>query len=494
MGTPQAYDHAGGSCAVAWLDQVPVLGHSQHQDTAGAGVTRGTGVTRGIGTWLAPESPEVLVSSEGWGIIHVCLPRPGVQSSAKPDSQASDDEAVSEVLSHYSSASEGASLAEEGTGSEAVDEQAQEEEAEDKLKEYMDSILDKSAKTRQVALQNLRLAFSSKTLFEFLLERRLTLTDSLEKCLKKGKGEEQALAGTVLTLLCLQMGSGPEGEEVFRSLKPLLVSILTDSMASPIARQSCATALGMCCYIAAADLEDLVSCLSCLEGIFNTPGVGEGSSVPTQHGPLHCSALQSWSLLLTICPTSHIKSILDNHWLKLPLLLSSNSIALRIVAGETIALVFELAQDVEEDLCHQDTEFLRAQLKVLATESNKYRAKTDRRKQRSIFRDILHFIESGEYQEETIRFGLECMYVDSWARRRTYQAFKEVLGSGIRHHLQNNELLREIFGLGPPLVLDAAALKASKVSRFEKHLYNSAAFKARTKARSRVRDKRADVL
>ncbi|XP_009579046.1 PREDICTED: interferon-related developmental regulator 2-like, partial [Fulmarus glacialis] len=240
------------------------------------------------------------------------------------------------------------------------------------------------------------------------------------------KGEEQALAGTVLTLLCLQMGSGPEGEEVFRSLKPLLVSILTDSAASPSARQSCATALGMCCYIAAADVEDLISCLSCLEGVFSPPSTGEGDSAPIQHGPLHCgalqSALQSWSLLLTICPPSHIKSILDNRWLKLPPLLSSSSVALRILAGETIALVFELAQD----------------------------------------------LESGEYQEETIRFGLECMYLDSWARQWTYQAFKEVLGSGIRHHLQNNELLREIFGLGPPLVLDAAALKASKVSRFEK--------------------------
>lgn len=32
-------------------------------------------------------------------------------------------------------------------------------------------------------------------------------------------------------------------------------------------------------------------------------------------------------------------------------------------------------------------------LKALATDSNKYRAKTDRRKQRSIFRDVLHFIE-----------------------------------------------------------------------------------------------------
>ncbi|NWV29207.1 IFRD2 regulator, partial [Origma solitaria] len=165
-------------------------------------------------------------------------------------------------------------------GSEAPSEQGQEEEVQDRLKEHMDNLLDKSAKARQAALQSLRLALSSKTLSEFLLERRLTLTDSLEKCLKKGQGaggqgaagsvarvlqrslvlptgkaEEQALAGTVLTLLCLQMGSGPEGEEVFRSLKPLLISVLTDSTASPSARQSCATALGMCCYIAAADLE-----------------------------------------------------------------------------------------------------------------------------------------------------------------------------------------------------------------------------------------------
>uniref|UniRef100_A0A8C6ZHE8 Interferon related developmental regulator 2 n=1 Tax=Nothoprocta perdicaria TaxID=30464 RepID=A0A8C6ZHE8_NOTPE len=406
------------------------------------------------------------------------------------------EEAASEARSRCSSASDGASLAEEAAGSEAAHEEEEEEEAaEERLKESVDGVLDRSARTRQAALQSLREAFAGRSLCEFLLERRLTLADSLERCLRKGKGEEQALAGAVLTLLCLQMGSGVEAEQLFRSLRPLLVSILTDGAASPVARQSCAAALGMCCYVAA----DLVSCLACLEGIFTGPGVGDGSSMSTQHTALHCSALQSWSLLLTICPASHVKRILDNHWLKLPLLLSSNSMALRIVAGETIALLFELSQDMEtilawqEDLGHQDTEFLCAQLKVLATESNKYRAKMDRRKQRSIFRDILRFIEV-PVPTKTIRFGLECVYVDSWARRRTYQAFKEVLGSGIRHHLQNNELLREIFGLGPPLVLDAATLKASKVSRFEKHLYNSAAFKARTKARSRVRDKRADVL
>lgn len=43
-----------------------------------------------------------------------------------------------------------------------------------------------SAKTRQAALEGLRSALASKLLSEFLLERRMTLTDSIERCLKKG--------------------------------------------------------------------------------------------------------------------------------------------------------------------------------------------------------------------------------------------------------------------------------------------------------------------
>lgn len=148
----------------------------------------------------------------------------------------------------------------------------------------------------------------------------------------------------------------------------------------------------------------------------------------------------------------------------------------------------------QEDFVYEDMEALCGSLRTLATDSNKYRAKVDRRRQRSIFRAVLHFVEGGECEEETVRFGLEVLYIDSWARHRIYTAFKDVLGSGIHYHLQNNELLRDIFGLGPVLVLDAAALKACKISRFEKHLYNAAAFKARTKARSRARDKRADIL
>ena len=43
-----------------------------------------------------------------------------------------------------------------------------------------------SAKTRQAALESMKSAFSSKILYEFIMERRMTLTDSIERCIKKG--------------------------------------------------------------------------------------------------------------------------------------------------------------------------------------------------------------------------------------------------------------------------------------------------------------------
>ncbi|XP_036725266.1 interferon-related developmental regulator 2 isoform X3 [Balaenoptera musculus] len=423
----------------------------------------------------------------------------GARSSTQADSGSSEDEAASEARS---STSECPSLlstaAEESFGGDAVDEQGQQEDLEEKLKEYVDCLTDKSAKTRQGALESLRLALAAHLLSDFLLERHLTVADALEKCLKKGKGEEQALAAAVLGLLCVQLGPGPKGEELFHSLQPLLVSVLSDSTASPAVRlHQCASALGLGCYVAATDVQDLVSCLTCLEGVFSRScGVGGSTApvVPVSLQGLLCAALQAWALLLTICPSAHISRILDRQLPRLPQLLSSESVNLRMAAGETIALLFELTRDLEEDFVYEDMEALCSTLRTLATDSNKYRAKADRRRQRSTFRSVLHFVEGGECEEETVRFGLEVLYVDSWARRRVYAAFKDALGSGMHHHLQNNELLRDIFGLGPVLVLDATALKACKISRFEKHLYNAAAFKARTKARSRVRDKRADIL
>uniref|UniRef100_A0A674C0H0 Interferon-related developmental regulator 2 n=1 Tax=Salmo trutta TaxID=8032 RepID=A0A674C0H0_SALTR len=276
-----------------------------------------------------------------------------------------------------------------------------------------------------------------------------------------GGGEEQAAAATVCAQLCVQLGGGDEGEEGFKILRPVLSAIMIDGCASVSARQSCARALGMCCYVSAA----------------------EDGEVRFSRNPFHSISLYSrpWSPLVL------------RHLPKLQACLESSDVNYRIAVGETIALLVELGRDIDREFEFEDSDTLCECLKGLATDGNKHRAKNDRRKQRTIFREVLHYIENEDFSEEKIRFGVEGIYIDSWMRRRVYDAFKEVLESGVRHHLQYNPLLRDIFGLGPPLILDSS-VKSSKISRFEKHLFNSAAFKARTKLRNKVRDKRADVM
>lgn len=57
--------------------------------------------------------------------------------------------------------------------------------------------------------------------------------------------------------------------------------------------------------------QDLLSCLTCLEGVFSRSCSAGGSTAPANLHGLFCAALQAWALLLTICPSSHISHILD---------------------------------------------------------------------------------------------------------------------------------------------------------------------------------------
>lgn len=60
-------------------------------------------------------------------------------------------------------------------------------------------------------------------------------------------------------------------------------------------------------------------------------------------------------------------------------------------------------------------------------------------------------------------------------------------------HLAQNDLLREIFNLGNPL-LDDGASNSVKIKKLERHHMNMAAFKARSLTRGKNRDKRTAVF
>lgn len=74
-------------------------------------------------------------------------------------------------------------------------------------------------------------------------------------------------------------------------------------------------------------------------------------------------------------------------------LLQTSDLGVRIVAGELLALMYELGRNVQQDFGYRDRNGVCDSIRELATEGSKHIAKKDLRQQRSSFRDILKTIE-----------------------------------------------------------------------------------------------------
>lgn len=173
--------------------------------------------------------------------------------------------------------------------------------------------------------------------------------------------------------------------------------------------------------------------------------------------------------------------------------LKSPDVDLRIVAGETIAFLYELALcDSHSDLTCFESDALIDLLTTLANDSSKHRSKKDKKQQRVCFRDILKTIADGDaFDAQTIKFGAESLYLDNWIRRKQYETLRDLLGTGMHVQLQENEFVRDLFDLGAPTLSAAERNKAAHLahmSRIEKTQFNKEQFRNRTKTMNKKRE------
>jgi hypothetical protein len=81
------------------------------------------------------------------------------------------------------------------------------------------------------------------------------------------------------------------------------------------------------------------------------------------------------------------------HLARLPGLLDSADLEVRIASGECIALFYEILREQDENFEVELHDDLCDKLRLLATDSQRFRAKKDRKQQRSSFREILRTVE-----------------------------------------------------------------------------------------------------
>lgn len=148
----------------------------------------------------------------------------------------SDEDSINnDAWSEGSGHSDNRSMLEDANDNE-VDEITQQEVFEEKLKETIDGLTQKSAKGRTICFNSVEKIFATKYIPDFVEDRKMTISDSVERGLKKGRADEQSTAARLSTLLCVQLGVFESAETICRDLKSTLIFIANDHTASANAR------------------------------------------------------------------------------------------------------------------------------------------------------------------------------------------------------------------------------------------------------------------
>ncbi|UJR37433.1 hypothetical protein I4U23_030136 [Adineta vaga] len=416
-------------------------------------------------------------------------PRSTTSKPARPGGIAGvdDDMAVDDAASICSNVSDATSIYDDtdAAASTTNDVILSSENLEEKLDSAIEGLRNKDLKTRESSLRTLQVLFSQKYLPDLVADRSENLTEQLIACLKKGNESEGKLAAIVSTLFYTQLGE--PNDEGFQQFRDALLPVLRDEAKSASLRTSYAQAIGMICFISSEDIASTVELMKSLEVIFSKSYLLPDGTTPIiarNLQELHTAALASWCFLLSTMPNNHAHDLVRLYAPeKIPGLIESSDADLRNQAGETIAVLYEIAQEINSIFAEPPESLLNI-LDKKVNESVKYKGKKEKRLQRATFREIFNFFTEGTSPEFTIKFGREVLEVSSWTGRLYYNGFSGLLGTGMNVHLKENGFLRSVFNLDDTETEEG---QKAKGNRFERQQANKAAFKLRTQALKKTR-------
>jgi len=87
----------------------------------------------------------------------------------------------------------------------------------------------------------------------------------------------------------------------------------------------------------------------------------------------------------------------------------------------------------------------------------------------------------------------EVLEIDTWGKKKQFDAISQVVGSGINRHLIENSLVRTILELGAPKPIMSDGI-GSKQAKSERQYMNACNFKARSVSRGKAREFRMAAL
>ncbi|KAL1564744.1 interferon-related developmental regulator 1-like isoform X2 [Salvia divinorum] len=377
------------------------------------------------------------------------------------------------------------------------------------LDQYLDALYEKRGSTREKALASIIESFNSSLQNEFVETKFATLLQQCLNSMKKGSAKEVALASHAIGLLAVTVGPGEKAQEILEeALTPISDALRIRPETSKIL--SLLQCLAVITFVGGEDPEQTEKSMHIMWQVAH-PKLGANVAAFKPSPAVIAMMVSSWSFLLTtvngwaLNPKSWQESILY-----FSTLLDKDDRALRIAAGEALALIFEIGsldkfcgdtKDSSEPTIDEGKDSRRlmylhglrtkvlGQVRGLSAEAGgKGSAKKDLNSQRNTFRDILDFLENGCTPETLMKIGGDPLNTSSWTQLIQLNFLKHFLGGGFVKHMQENQFLHDVFGFTPKKKLLSGAEK--RMSGSEKRMYkspNSALNKARTQLLNKQR-------
>ncbi|KAH0466998.1 hypothetical protein IEQ34_004236 [Dendrobium chrysotoxum] len=209
------------------------------------------------------------------------------------------------------------------------------------LEKYLDALYEKRGSTREKALIGLVSAFEGAVLLDFIENRCITLLHQYLNSIKRGLAKEVCLAARAIGFLAITAGNGENTHEIMEESIPSLSRALI-SGPDPV-RTSVLDCLAIVTFAGSNNWEETETVMKIMWEIIHPKSLSKAGTITKPSSAVLVGALSAWSFLLTTITGWRID--LDI-WIEvitfLCNLLENGDRAVRIAAGEAIAVIFEI--------------------------------------------------------------------------------------------------------------------------------------------------------
>ncbi|GLE01451.1 hypothetical protein PINS_up010281 [Pythium insidiosum] len=330
----------------------------------------------------------------------------------------------------------------------------------DELEEAMEQLTEKRDTTKIAALQRILTILCSTVLTDRIQSNKLELTSHALNTLKKRMKDSGALSLRVLGVLAITIG--PDEQEFYEEILQPLQRLVTDDC-EPALRIEAVYALSIACAVCGREDQqkwELIDVLgSLLVEARDADDNGDVEDVFSED--FLVAVMECWAFLLSAFRATSIVSKLQDpdavifeHVEALAALVREGmNPGIRSAACEVLALLIQMKYVVNKssswsyELEEPSSPLagLDSKIERFMRETGKNIGKKNRKTQRSMLKEVLETLRTGEGPHKDLQIESETLSVSTWNRFFQANVFRRALQSGFQVHLYENPVLRDVF-------------------------------------------------